>query len=605
MIVKVPSLGLRVLYHISSLAILLLPRATSRSVTFSQNQLLYKSHVSYVQVLHGFISDCLRPGAAMPIDPTQPLYIVELGAGSGKFSYFMLKALEEMQDVCDFPLDKITFVMTDFTENNFNFWQNHAALKPYFDSGRLDAGIFDAVNDKEIRLWKSGKVLGPNSCANPLVIVANYLFDTLYHDIFQVDHGVLKEGLVSTGSKQSEESDPLNPEIIQRLDNAYRYDPILTPRYYNDEEGDEEHIQRILSWYKDHFSNQGASILLPIGALRALRRLGTFSNGRALVISGDKGNNNPEQFVGLTDPHIAVHGSFSLMVNYHAIGAWFTSRGGFALHNPQEEASLKVSTFVLCPEMTLDNETTDVAFMGDKLNERDEIRMKRFPHLKRSFLDFVDQFGPNDFFVLQKSLKEDVTSAPLRTVVAVLKLGDWDPDVFFKFRDTILTHAPNCGPKLRNDLCRGIPRVWQNYYLLDVDKDIAFEIGRFYYGIREYEKALFHYQESTRTIGEHHVTYHNQGLCYYSLGNLPVALENFQKAYAMCAEYEKARSWVEKVTTELEHRALVRSRGMSTGSNGTTADTVIPSFTAGGLNALERATSAMSELSMTEENNEN
>ncbi|CAM9764656.1 unnamed protein product, partial [Sphacelaria rigidula] len=68
---------------------------------------------------------------------------------------------------------------------------------------------------------------------------------------------------------------------------------------------------------------------------------------RALVISGDKGNNNPEQFRGLMDPHIAVHGSFSVMVNYHAIGAYFTSRGGFALHNPQEEASLKVSTFVM------------------------------------------------------------------------------------------------------------------------------------------------------------------------------------------------------------------------------------------------------------------
>lgn len=55
------------------------------------------------------------------------------------------------------------------------------------------------------------------------------------------------------------------------------------------------------------------------------------------MISGDKGNNNPEQFRGLMDPHIAVHGSFSVMVNYHAIGAYFTSRGGFALHNPQEE----------------------------------------------------------------------------------------------------------------------------------------------------------------------------------------------------------------------------------------------------------------------------
>ena len=34
-------------------------------------------------------------------------------------------------------------------------------------------------------------------------------------------------------------------------------------------------------------------------------------------------------------------------MNYHAIGMYFISRGGFALHNPQEEASLKVSAFVL------------------------------------------------------------------------------------------------------------------------------------------------------------------------------------------------------------------------------------------------------------------
>lgn len=63
---------------------------------------------------------------------------------------------------------------------------------------------------------------------------------------------------------------------------------------------------------------------------------------RAVVISGDKGNNNPEQFRGLMDPHIAVHGSFSVMVNYHAIGAYFTSRGGFALHNPQEEVCYRI-----------------------------------------------------------------------------------------------------------------------------------------------------------------------------------------------------------------------------------------------------------------------
>lgn len=539
---------------------------------------------SYVKVLHGFIMDGLRKNSPMPLDPNEPLYIIELGAGSGKFSFFMIKVLEEMQQICDFPFKNMKFVMTDFTEANFQFWQNHPALTKYFENGQLDAGIFDAVNDRTIKLWKANKVLGPNSCKNPIVIVANYLFDTLYHDIFQVDHGILKEGLVSTGSKHSEEPDPLEPDIIQRLDNHYKYVPVSSSYYQQgggsmkhgeDEEGDEKHLKRILDWYVDRFQEQAASILIPIGALRALRRLGQFSNGRALIISGDKGNNNPDQFLGLMDPHIAVHGSFSLMVNYHAIGAWFTSRGGFALHNPQEEASLKVSTFVLSPEMSLDGNIDDEVYLGDTLNQLDLTRSQRFPFLRQAFMDNVDQFGPNDYFVLQKSLKEDMTQppCPLRTVVSILKLGDWDPDVFFKFRDVILTHAPSCGIKLRNDLCRGIPRVWSNYYLMDMDKDIAFEIGRFYYGIREYERALHFYKESITTVGKHHVTYHNQGLCYYSLGFLDQALELFQIALSMNSEYEKARNWIEKVENDLKRRnaPLVTAATTSSSPAATTA----------------------------------
>jgi tetratricopeptide (TPR) repeat protein len=459
------------------------------------------------------------------------------------------------------------------------------------------------VNDSTITL-RSGQVLGAGSCKNPICVVANYLFDTLYHDIFQVDGGELKEGLVSTGSKHKEEPDPLDPEIIKRLSNKYQYNTVSSD-YYKDEDGDEIHMERILQWYKDCFGDNvhGASIVFPIGALRALRRLSAFSNNKAIVISGDKGNNNPEQFVGLMDPHIAVHGSFSLMVNYHAVGAYFTSRGGFALHNPQEEASLKVGCFVLDgsshEEALSDSEwlkapegkepkdtpfefngvvgpgeplgpslqvepqvkayrgssTTISVDMVNNLAAKDDDRSNAYPYLKLAFEDAINIFGPNDFFVLQKTLKEDCPNPPLKSVVSLLKLGDWDPDVFFKFRDAMLNQISNCGQKLRNDIIRGVPRVWENYYMLDLDKDIAFEIGRFFYGIRDYTNALHFYVESTSTIGEHHVTYHNQGLCHYSRGYLTVALAHFEKAVSLNADYEKARNWIEKVKKEMAQKS--------------------------------------------------
>ena len=59
------------------------------------------------------------------------------------------------------------------------------------------------------------------------------------------------------------------------------------------------------------------------------------------------------------DPHVAVHGSFSVMVNYHAIGLYCTSRSGFVLHDPQEEASLKVSALVFTGESMLSENIGD------------------------------------------------------------------------------------------------------------------------------------------------------------------------------------------------------------------------------------------------------
>ena len=56
-----------------------------------------------------------------------------------------------------------------------------------------------------------------------------------------------------------------------------------------------------MKWYEAFFKDreEGASILIPIGALRALERLSNLSREGILVISGDKGNNAPDQFLGL------------------------------------------------------------------------------------------------------------------------------------------------------------------------------------------------------------------------------------------------------------------------------------------------------------------
>ena len=63
-----------------------------------------------------------------------------------------------------------------------------------------------------------------------------------------------------------------------------------------------------------------ASCLVPLGGLKLVKGLMQLSNGRLLLLAGDKGYNAEVDMKGLRDPHIARHGSFSMMVNFHAVG---------------------------------------------------------------------------------------------------------------------------------------------------------------------------------------------------------------------------------------------------------------------------------------------
>lgn len=55
--------------------------------------------------------------------------------------YLELYAILTNQDVSDFPVERIVYVMTDFTENNFNFWAEHPVRRtttmPYYDTNTM------------------------------------------------------------------------------------------------------------------------------------------------------------------------------------------------------------------------------------------------------------------------------------------------------------------------------------------------------------------------------------------------------------------------------------------------------------------------------------
>ena len=111
---------------------------------------------SYARVVFGWMRDCktaMSEGngtSSREFDPDQPIYIIELGAGSGRFGYLFLKRLLSICESSVLKGIRIKYVMTDFAESNLQYWRAHPWFQSYFDQGVLDFARFDA--DKDVTL---------------------------------------------------------------------------------------------------------------------------------------------------------------------------------------------------------------------------------------------------------------------------------------------------------------------------------------------------------------------------------------------------------------------------------------------------------------------
>jgi len=125
---------------------------------------------AYLQLALRFIQDGVTapPGSPMAIDPTQPVHILELGAGHGYFGYLFLCKLLEVSAQLPFAMPPVRYVLTDFTESNLAAWRAHPRLEPFFKAGMLDLARFDAERDTELVLERSGERLATGNATPQL-----------------------------------------------------------------------------------------------------------------------------------------------------------------------------------------------------------------------------------------------------------------------------------------------------------------------------------------------------------------------------------------------------------------------------------------------------
>jgi hypothetical protein len=496
---------------------------------------------AYAEVVLGFLRDWQSA-----LDPEQPVYIVELGAGAGRFAYLFLREFSALLGRSPLCGVRWTYVLTDFIEETIGYWQAHVQLQPFFAAGQLDVAGFDLADPRDLALRRAGITLVPagrtpslpgaavtvpaanvaecgrgvltaRAVRNPLIVLGNYVFDSVPQDVFAVEAGQLHECLVTLTSPQPE-PDPEDPAVLERIRVDYTRRPVA-PDYYPDAEWN-----RILADYARHLDR--THFLFPGAALQCVRYFEELSGGRLLLLSGDKSYSREEEMADRGAPVLVVHGSFSLTVNFHAVGQYLRNRGG---------------DFLLTDFRTLNLDV--VAFLpGSAPGGYAETRL--------AYYESIGHHNPADLFMLKKGYEGHYDGLDLAQLIAWLRLSGWDAGIFRTMFSALLPKVAGAPVDLQEELYWGIRHIWANYYHIGERWDMPFSLAMMLCELERYPEALEYLQRSLALYGADAITYYNMSLCHYRLRQLPEAQQRLDEALALDATCEAARSLRIKIEAE-------------------------------------------------------
>ena len=478
---------------------------------------------SYGRVLTGFLRDW-QP----KIDPAQPVYVVELGAGSGRLGYHLLQQSSKAFHLPAFRDVRVKYVMTDFSLGQVEELSRNPALRSLIEAGALDFAVFDAEAPGPLRLLHGGEVLAPGSISNPMVVTANYFFDSVPHDVFLVSEGELNEALVTLNSPQ-EEPNPDDPEILGRVELEFGYAPAAPEPYA------EPAFNRILDGYRQTLD--ATHVLFPCASLRALDFLRKMS-GQLLVLSADKGYVHEEALLNRGLPGLSIHGSFSMSVNFHAIAQFFRNEGGTAFSAKRRQSSLRICVFATAGEEEL-------------------------PETRHAFEEALEVQGPDDFYTLKKALEEAAPNLAIEQILAFLRFSGWDAGIFSIVFPRLMDLLPELDELVRKELSRAARQVWENYLPIGEDRDLAFELGVLLSEIERLPEALEFFGHSLRLQGPDAATYYNIGICHARLRQFGPALRAVEEALAREPNYPEARSLRIQLLAESDDAATAPHIGSS------------------------------------------
>jgi hypothetical protein len=290
---------------------------------------------AYAKMIFGVLRDVFTTDMLADASRFEPVYIVEVGAGHGKLGYLIVEALLRLRAFLpQGPADALPFkyILTDRSASCVTAMREHPSIRQFIEQGAIDVAVWDAEAGGPLLLQESGAQLAPGTLRHPVVAVCNYLFNSLKQDAFRFRAGMTEQALVSVLLPSSAKPADAVPRMQVRwkyaqVERAGRRPVAQIGAQQTTETGAASHpneSQQTVDPYADDPTLAGivdaysksavitegasSSILIPIGAIAAIKHLRAFAAEKLVVLCSDKGNLTLDSLKGAKDPHIAVHG---------------------------------------------------------------------------------------------------------------------------------------------------------------------------------------------------------------------------------------------------------------------------------------------------------
>ncbi|MBI2810812.1 MAG: SAM-dependent methyltransferase [Candidatus Melainabacteria bacterium] len=475
---------------------------------------------SYVELVTSALLDC-----ATLCEQDQPLYILELGGGSGCFAYRFLNDLaENIQDYESLKKLNIKYILTDFSELIVKEWLENKNLNAKVEQGILEFGVFNPLHDQKIELMVSGQSLTAKEIKNPLIVIANHVFDSIEQDAFRVTYGVLQESKVSLFRENRDGSFDQEP-TLDDLRITERFVDVVGPYYQNSAFDD------ILQSYKNDLVE--ASMTFPIGALRCIENLSNFCGEKLILLSADTGyvRLDSERIAGLKKLDFDRHGAVSFDLNFAAISKYFLDNGGTSLVENSDFSGLRVA-------------------FNSLLQNRFQNTTHYFKHYlqKKNILD--SQLQIND--LIKNGLRAgDYESSRVSLFLSIVRAFNYDPAMFAIAHKDLLDERfkdlEEMNTQVRSELQETLHRTIKNIYIVDDNHKIFDSILRLYIQLDWFEECLKFSEEIIQTYGEISTAVDHAALSCEALKMHQKAYEYFQRATNLpSSDYEWATAGVKR-----------------------------------------------------------